>query len=386
MSLPLGQVRPPEPGHSQYPSQRPRMRQARPARQHEGDRLEISGYARQMGGLLNTWTILAQLFGLKRPGGPGQLPDLTALREALIQAQRNLEENRVRTGILDTLKASALRGAERLVNESYGLVGDGSDIRVLLHDDMGGALASVSYFYDQNGRMAHVHLNLSASQFKPDYGPNGTNDHVIENDRIIAHEITHVVMGRNMDIRYLPDWFMEGTAEYVAGGAERVALVLKRYSPRQLLQRLNAPWEGDTTQYAASYLAVRYLDEAMEPRGGIRALMADLKAGSPLDDAIYRLTDGRFSSEAAFRRYFSGGAGEAFMRTIDLSGRDPGSIRSGPGRDVVDDRGPRSNQPLRGFRVRWPAPVEWMRFDLTPPAPAGIWPPAAHAAYSRWKS
>lgn len=382
MSLPLERVRPPGPAHQKL--QRPPLRQSRSARQPAGDRLEISGYGRQLGGLLGTWSILAQLFGLKGPQGPGQIPDLAALREALVQAQRNLEENRVRTGILDTLKATALRGAERLVDERYGLVGDGSDIRVVLHDEMGGALASISYFYDQHGRMAQIHLNLSASQFKPDYGPNGTNDHVIENDRIIAHEITHAVMGRNMDLRFLPDWFMEGTAEYVAGGAERVALVLKRYSARQLVQRLNAPWEGDTTQYAASYLAVRYLDTVMGPNGGIRALMSELKAGTPLDEAIFRLTGGKFSGEAAFRRHFVGGAGEAFMGTVDLSGRDPGSIRPARGRDVVDDRGPRSSQPLQGFHVQWPAPAEWMRFDLRPPAPAGTWQQAAAAAYGRW--
>lgn len=185
-------------------------------------------------------------------------------REALAHAKQQAEEVRVRKSILDTLKSSVLEQAEKLVDTFYGLEGDGAKLTIVLEEDMGRTLAAVSYYYDQQGRMANQHLHISVAQFRPDTGPNGVNGHYIENDRMIAHEMTHAVMGRNMDIRNLPTWFMEGTAEYVAGGAERVGRVLKQVAPQALLNRITHPWEGDNTQYAAGYLAVRYLDQAIE--------------------------------------------------------------------------------------------------------------------------
>lgn len=347
----------------------------------QGDRLEFSPDALGINRLLGTWDILTRLLGGRTPAGLGSGPDLLALRQALIQARENLEKMQLRQDVLRTLKSSALRQAEELVGRVYGLKGDGASITVHLEEEMGDALASVSYLYDRQGRMADLNLNVGLGQFRPDSGPNGINNHVIENDRIIAHEMTHAVMGRSMDIRALPDWFMEGTAEYVAGGAERVSIVLERYSPAWLVARLAAPWEGDTTQYAAAYLAVRYLDQAIAGGGGIRELMAALSGGQSLDEAIHQVGDGRFSSVRDFLRQFVSGEGEAFMRTLDLSGREPGAIGGGRGPNVVPDGGRPMAQPLRYFHVEWPSPLEGIQWQTASP-----WPPLPGfgiAAYQR---
>jgi len=57
------------------------------------------------------------------------------------------------------------------------------------------------------------------SDFSPISMPNGEGSW-ISNDRIIAHEKTHAIMGRTTNMRDLPIWFVEGTAEFYAGADE----------------------------------------------------------------------------------------------------------------------------------------------------------------------
>ena len=335
---------------------------------NQADQVQFSRDGLALGRLIRMWGSVASLFGLKGKPQAGPIFDLVALREALQEAQRRATEIKSRQGVLDTLRSSALRESERLVEDYYGLLGDGARMRIVLEEEMGGALASVSYRYDRNGRAENLHLHINLSQFRPDTGPNGTNNHVIENDRIVAHEVVHAVMGRNMDISRLPDWFMEGTAEYIAGGAERVALTLQQLSPQQLMNRLAHPWVGDNSQYAAGYIAVRYLDYALHKGGGIRALMARLKAGDSLDQAIHIVSGAAYLSTGDFLdELVSLGGGEFLIRNIDLSGRDAGSVQPGRGPEIVADRRVPSSQPLRGFQIQWPSPLEGMSFGQASP-------------------
>lgn len=350
----------------------------------QGDQVQFSRDSLALGRLLRMWSNVSSLFGLKgkQPAGPAF--DLAALREALQEAQRRAAAIRERQGVLDTLRSSALRESERLVEQYYGLQGDGARMRIVLEEEMGGALASVSYRYDRNGRMDNLHMHINLSQFKPDAGPNGTNKHVIENDRIIAHEVTHAVMGRNMDISALPDWFMEGTAEYIAGGAERVALTLRQFSPQQLMNRLNHPWQGDNSQYAASYIAVRYMDYALYDGGGLRALMARLKAGDSLDRALQAVSGGAYQNTGAFLdEVVTRGGGAWLIGQIDLSGQEAGSIKPGRGPDIVGDRRVPNTQPMQGFRIEWPSAVEGISW-----APASPWfgLPTARTAAAAYRS
>lgn len=348
------------------------------------DQFQASPAARSLNNLLWSWRVLGTLLG--RPQTQG--PDLAGLQQALRDAQERVTQLRQHDEILSTLKSSALAGAEELVRWAYGLQGDGAPLTVKLEQDLGGALASVSYLYDNDGKMAQMQLHINVSQFVPNTGPNGTNDHVIENDRIIAHEMTHAVMGRTMNIAMLPDWFMEGTAEYVGGGAERVAISLQRMSPDGLIGRVLQRWYGDSPQYAASYLAIRYLDHATQAGGGIRKVMEHLQAGLSLDEAIRSTSGGRYEDQADFLVAFARrGEGEAWMRTIDLSGREPGSIRPGKGPAIVPDGGAPRQQPLQGFRITWPSPLEGIDLGALSPGwglfgASGV-RQAAAAAYAR---
>jgi len=325
----------------------------------QADQLTISPESHLLSGLLSTWTILGALFGSDRSTPASTTPDFSGLLEAIRAARENRQQVRTEQSVIRTLQASVLRQAEALVERGYGLKADGATLRVVFDSDMGNALASVRYRYDNRGRMTDQELHLNPAEFSPDAGPNGVNNHIIQNDRIVAHELTHAVMGRNMDVSVLPDWFMEGTAEYVAGGAERVHIVLARLSPRAMLARLKRPWEGDTTQYAAAYIATRYLDHATSAGGGLRAIMANLRDGASLDAAIRKVSGGVFTDTAAFlTAVVDDGLGVTFVRTIDVSGANPGAVANvRRGADVVPDTGTPSAQPMRGFAVKWPTPL-----------------------------
>ncbi len=329
----------------------------------QADRLTISPESRFAADLTGMWSILGALFGTAPPGSAGTQPDLSGLLQAIRDARAAQERVANEQAVIRTLKVSVLRQAEALVERSYGLKADGATLRIVFDGDMGNALASVQYRYDSRGRMVDEELHLNPAEFTPDAGPNGVNNHIIQNDRILAHELTHAVMGRNMDVYALPDWFIEGTAEYVAGGAERVNIVLEHLSPQAMLARLHRPWEGDTTQYAAAYVATRYLDQVTAAGGGLRAIMAELHGGASLDEAIRTVSGGTFTDTEAFlAALVDSGAGVSFLRTIDVSGASPGSIAGvRRGADVVPDTGTPSPQPMRGFRVQWPSALADVR-------------------------
>lgn len=325
------------------------------------DQLAISAQALTLSRLSRMWGALGWLFGQPGSSGPaGWTDDLSGLRQALAEIQQQAETARLRGAVLDTLKSSVLRESEKLVDKYFGLKADGGPLRLVLEDDMEpGVLAYVSYTYDSRGRAVNPSMHLNMAELTPDTGPNGINGHTIENDRIIAHELTHAIMGRMLDMRSLPTWFIEGTAEYIAGGAERLASNLNRRGAAAVLGAPLGPWQSDSLHYAGGYLAVRYLDHATAAGGGIKAVMAQLKGGASLDQAIAAVSGGAYRDTADFLTAFAReGEGLAFLRSLDLTGRDAGSVKAGAGPLVVDDRKAASSQPMQGFRVVWPSPVE----------------------------
>ena len=281
-------------------------------------------------------------------------PELKALLDFIARVKEQAKASQAEASVISTLKTSALQQSEALVKRDYGLLGDGATLKVQLDSDMGNALASVSYRYDASGKMADETLHLNKRQFLPDASANGTNGHVIQNDRIVAHEITHAVMGRNMDWAEVPTWFREGSAEYLAGGAERAHLALDGMSASELGVLAAEAWTGTSEQYAGAYLAVRYLDATTQTGGGLKAIMARLKAGDDLDAAITKVSGGTYAGASGFLDAWQAQAA-SFVDSIDLSGRTPGAIGGATsGAQVVSDAKRNSNQPMAGFRVIWP--------------------------------
>lgn len=137
--------------------------------------------------------------------------------------------------------------------------------------------------------------------FVPANPPNGGSAPMY-NDRIIAHEMVHAVMGRTMNFSALPSWFKEGAAEYIHGADERVAGDLfKSGTYAANLGAVSAAFTADDVSgsegYTAGYLAMRFMDNSM----GVKTVMSRLAAGDTLDQAINSASGGTYADAAAFK-------------------------------------------------------------------------------------
>lgn len=203
--------------------------------------------------------------------------------------------------VLDSLQDWAGSAVER-IRDYYGLQGDGAGMAVNLYEDApGGVLASVSYTAtDGQGRSLNLSLNIDMLDFVPANPPNGGSAPMY-NDRIIAHEMVHAVMGRTMNFSALPSWFKEGAAEYIHGADERVAgdlLGSGTYAAN--LNAVSTAFANDDVSgsagYSAGYLAMRFMDNSM----GVKEVMARLAAGDTLDQAINTASGSAYANAAAF--------------------------------------------------------------------------------------
>lgn len=268
--------------------------------------------------------------------------------------------------ILDGLKSSWLAQSEKRIEEEYGLTGNGIDFSVSFVEDSGDNRQAwmSSTISVPPGTSVSAELTVDLSDFD-------VSD--TDFDRIIAHEMTHAIMAANMDFTNtgMPTWFKEGTAEFMAGGDERLSASLSSLSVSDLHDTLGAGGNVAMTtsdEYAASYTAVRYLHDSIQDAGGdgIKDVMVYLRdnTGASLDDALSSVTP--FASEAAFLADFQGAAGEAFTQALvddgKLSNADVGAI-GGLDADggavltadsVVPDTLSYSDDPLVAFAESWP--------------------------------
>src|SRR5690348_15846632 len=114
--------------------------------------------------------------------------------------------------IVDALKRSWLAQGEQLVRQFYGIEGDGAELKVQFVDNQS-YLAAVSWTGTEvgTGKIVNMTLNIDFTDFDPAGWPNGSGNGFVNNDRIVAHELTHAIMGRAMNLTGMPLWFIEGT-------------------------------------------------------------------------------------------------------------------------------------------------------------------------------
>lgn len=263
--------------------------------------------------------------------------------------------------IADALKRSWLAQGEQLVRQFYGIEGDGANLTVTFVDNQS-YLASVSFTGTEaaTGKLVNMTLNIDFSDFDPAEWPNGDGNGFMNNDRIVAHELTHAIMGRALNMAGMPLWFIEGTAEFIHGADERlrgdIAGTAGASTSARVANLMSTYLGGGGVQlYSAGYAAVRYIHREIIDNGGtgIREVFDYLSThqGSTLDQALGAVATAHagmdFNSVAGMSALFAAGqAGNTYIANLydsgSLGNADTGAIGgadSTPGgtRDTTED-------------------------------------------------
>ncbi|PLT36023.1 hypothetical protein CUU64_00015 [Bacillus sp. V5-8f] len=266
---------------------------------------------------------------------------------------------------VEALQKYWLKNSEDLVLTRYGLQAGTDDAPLdiqFIQNSGDGRVAWVQgsyYTTGADGRYFNQKLVLDMSDFSPVSMPNGGGSW-ISNDRIIAHEMTHAIMGRTTNMRDLPTWFIEGTAEFITGADERLAGDSNNGADFATLKSEIDSWDSTSADYSAAYAAVKYLDAKItvaDPAKGIADLFTEIKVASvggnekTLDQA---LTDLLGYNTAGFIADFKANATLA-NSNIDFTDTDTGAIGGGDDDTTVPDMvNTDLPNPLTAFVENWP--------------------------------
>jgi len=115
-----------------------------------------------------------------------------------------------------------LQQGEAAIEEYFGIKGDGAGLDIKFVEGEG-YLAAVSFtgFETATGKGVNITLNIDLDDFLPSSGPNGGPSSV-SNARIIAHELTHAITGRAINLEDAPLYFVEGVDEFIQGADARL--------------------------------------------------------------------------------------------------------------------------------------------------------------------
>lgn len=237
--------------------------------------------------------------------------------------------------IVDYLQQTWLKQGEAMIQQYFGISGDGSGLDITFVEGES-YLAAVSFtgYEVASGKAVDLTLNIDLEDFLPVADTNG-GPSSISNDRIIAHELTHAVMARSINMRDMPLWFVEGTAEFIHGADDRLNSDLNAMAGgtdaakvENLMNGYLAN-DGSVQQYSAGYAAVRYLHSSIIAAGGtgIKEVFDYLEAnsGSNLDDAIQAMKAAHgglaYSNLSEFQGLFdTGEAGNSYVVNLMTSG------------------------------------------------------------------
>lgn len=175
------------------------------------------------------------------------------------------------------LQSSWMSQAESTINTWYGLSADNVDLNIVF-DDTGsigpeGAALSVTNYNAGTGLYDDLTLTIDLAEFSGASLPNGGSG-PMHYDRIVAREMTKAVITREINTspvnNGVPQWFIDGAAELLVGGDERVAA--NGGIAAVMAEDLNT-YTGTSAEKAKAYLAVRYMNDELISKG---KTMADL--------------------------------------------------------------------------------------------------------------
>ncbi len=300
--------------------------------------------------------------------------------------------------LISSLKKWWLDEAEQLVFDSYGISASGINMTVeFVNDSSSSYAAMVEAGYTATGgdadgdpnitgkAVTDLNLKINLAYAQPTDTPDGGTYYQYV-DRVIAHEITHAVMASTMNMGDLSSWFIEGVAEFTHGGDDRLKSSIQTLGlgnndagVAAVVSQITAgrfeDWgAGNSHDYSAAYLAVRYLDKAT---GGdvdsmLQYLANPVNSSKNLDDAL--ANEGTFANTAAWLNSFKSDVtnmatllsetgvvlnfGLAETDTGSATGLDAGGGGAKTAESVMPEAlgagAPEVVQPMSGFNITWP--------------------------------
>ncbi|MED3976186.1 hypothetical protein P4639_22570 [Priestia megaterium] len=271
--------------------------------------------------------------------------------------------------------------AEDRVKEYYGLEGDGSPLHVrFIYEQKYGVTAYTTGYFGDKAQS----LTIDLADFANSTGENGDNGQTKAeySDRILGHEMVHAIMNNALTIEKtsgMPDWFKEGSAEFIHGADERLkasivkeggtsidSTLLNGLINRSVELMNGASFKSETDDYSAGYIVLKYLDKNLTQGKTMKDFMYFLKVSNQtgveaVKEAIVNATP--FTSYDAFVASFKNGAYNYIKTGVHLNigsdEADTGSIGGIDHRgtvalnaeDVFDESKAQKGVSAKGFKV-----------------------------------
>lgn len=207
--------------------------------------------------------------------------------------------------LITGLQRTWLSESEKIIEENFGIVGQGELKIDFERDAVGGALAFVT---SQNvGSETRISLTIDLADFSSfDNIHNGLGGGIggtsgIKLDEVILHEMVHATMAATMDdYGNLPAWFVEGSAEVLRGADDQIA----GSTPLAVANAFTAEGQSTSVQsnlgaYGGGFAALRYMDYTLGSRG-VKELMQELAGGATFDEALNTASNGQWTDQGDF--------------------------------------------------------------------------------------
>ena len=229
--------------------------------------------------------------------------------------------------------------SEDLISTKFGIQGDNSKLKVEFVTSTSNG--SSAYVTGSTGTTDQT-LTINLANFTPSEGENGDNNSGDANysDRVLAHEMVHSVMNSSFGVEDtidMPSWFKEGAAEFIHGGDERLKGHISDGNGGRDSTKLNdlisrasdllngSEWNGDSKDYAAGYLAMKYVAKSVESAGNttkdlmqdIESLVGSNSGNDALETAIVNQTS--FASFADFKADFTTSNVTNYVNSLELN-------------------------------------------------------------------
>lgn len=234
---------------------------------------------------------------------------------------------------LDGTAGSWLKDTEELVKAQLGWepipAGGGSPNPPRADDDWELRVnttgnGAVAFIYGGTGNVIKFEIDLSTLDTS-DADPKNWNVGGISFDRVVAHEMVHLLQNQNthgsdpIGDGSRGSWLKEGLAEFIHGADERVFGILGNNPSdddiRDLINAIgtgNEDWSAND-QYAAAYLAVRFLDAEIKDAGFSDTVTNFASGTFTSSDGVKHLTawmrskydSGASAADSGFNAYIS---------------------------------------------------------------------------------